>query len=229
MSVAPVDDADRRASAGLVGIGLAHDLRNLLSVAETSAFLATRSLDKDPKRTAMHLGRITEVVREAQGLLSATLAMSRGEDVPVEACSAGELVASAIRIVGGERTITAEPVAEELRIAVARPLAAAALVNVLKNACESGASVVRVEVRAAGAPPAEGDAGGGARIEVEVRDDGPGFPAGFEITTGVTTKAGGHGLGLATARTALGAMGAELAFARGDGGGAVVTLSFRRG
>ncbi len=218
-----MSDADRRALAGLLGIGLAHDLRNLLSVAETSAFLATRALAADTKRSAMHLGRITEVVREAQGLLSATLTMSRGEDVPVEACSASELVASAIRIVGGERTITAEPIPDDLRVRVARPLATAALVNAMKNACEAASSAVGVSARSSG------EAGESGRVEIEIRDDGAGFPAGFEIALGVTTKPEGHGLGLATARAALAAMGAELTVANGDGGGAVVTLSFTRG
>lgn len=245
---------ERRALASLVGIGLAHDLRNLLSVAETSAFVATRSLDADKAKTAKHLARISEVVREAQALLSATLAMSRGEGVPVAAVAAAELVASAIGVVGGDRTIAVEPIAGELRVVVARPLAAAALVNVLKNAREAGASSVRVAVSAADGDVVGGDShrgerttddvrrrddGGedadatratrGARIEIEVRDDGPGFPAGFAIATGMTTKANGHGLGLAMARAALAVMGAELTLANGADGGAVVKLRFARG
>ncbi|MFO0610987.1 MAG: ATP-binding protein [Polyangiaceae bacterium] len=211
-----MSDPDRRALAGLLGIGLAHDLRNLLSVAETSAYLATRTLEAEPARAATHLTRITEAVREAQSLLTATLAVSRGEPVSTEAWGASELVAAATRFVRGAEAVDVAPIAGELRVRAARALATAALVNVLKNAVEAAPSGVRVEARA----------GVDGMVEIVVSDEGPGFPEGFAITPGTTTKAHGHGIGLAAARAALESMGGSLELATGARG-ARVTLRLR--
>lgn len=204
------EELDRRALAGLLGIGLAHDLRNLLSVAETSAFLAAKALDGERDKAARHLDRIGAVVREAQSLLTATLAMSRGEGVATEALDVAELVASATRFVRGEKPVDVVPLDGPLTARASRPLATAAIVNLLKNA--SDAATTRVTVRAR----REGD-----RAILEIEDDGPGFPEGFEITAGRTTKSFGHGLGLATARAAIEAMGGALRIDAGRPGGRV--------
>lgn len=208
---------DDRALAGLFGLGLAHDLRNLLSVAETSAFIATRALPTDVAKAATHLARISDTMREAQALLTATLALGRGEPIAAAPHAVVELVTQAARQVGSAK-IAIEPIDDDLRASVSRALAIAALANVLRNASEAAATAVHVRARL------EGD-----RVAVEVIDDGAGFPPGFEIAAGATTKRGGQGLGLAMARASLAAMGAEIEVgARSDGErGAAVRVAFQ--
>lgn len=213
------DQPGRHVLAGLVAIGLAHDLRNLLSVAETSAFLAATAVDGDQREKAKkHVGRIADVVREAQSLLTATLAMSRGEAVTTAAVVVAELVEAAVRLAGdGEKPIVVAPIEATLVARASRPLVTAALVNVLRNAREAANTEVRVT--------ATEEAG---QVAISIEDDGPGFPEGFAIATGRTTKAGGHGLGLATAQAALEAMGGWIAPSNGARG-ARVTIRLQRG
>lgn len=210
------DAPDRHVLAGLVGIGLAHDLRNLLSVAETSAFLAAKAIDGEQREKATkHVGRIADAVREAQSLLSATLAMSRGEAPTTDTIGVADLIAAAVRLAGvGDPRIVVAPIEPALAARASRPLATAALVNVLRNAREAATAEVRVT-----ASDEEG------RVAISIQDDGPGFPAGFAIRTGRTTKSSGHGLGLATTLAAVEAMGGALEIGAGPGGRVTIALA----
>lgn len=93
-----------------------------------------------------------------------------------------------------------------------------ALINLLKNARESGSGAADIEL-------AVTLAGGGC--SVEVRDRGPGFtPAALEnaLVPFYSTKQTGTGLGLTLCREIVEAHGGRLRIANRDGGGALVTL-----
>jgi two-component system nitrogen regulation sensor histidine kinase NtrY len=93
-----------------------------------------------------------------------------------------------------------------------------ALINLLKNARESGSGAADIEL-------AVTLAGGGC--SVEVRDRGPGFtPAALEnaLVPFYSTKLTGTGLGLTLCREIVEAHGGRLRIANRDGGGAIVTL-----
>jgi signal transduction histidine kinase len=93
-----------------------------------------------------------------------------------------------------------------------------ALINLLKNARESGAEPDSIELSVA--PAARG-------FTIEVRDRGPGFTqAALEhaLVPFYSTKASGTGLGLTLCREIVEAHGGRLRIANRDGGGAVVTL-----
>ena len=73
----------------------------------------------------------------------------------------------------------------------------------------------------------------GADLDIEVRDDGPGFPAGFlphaferfaRPDSGRSRGDGGAGLGLAIVRAVAAAHGGVATAANRPGGGAVVRL-----
>ena len=73
----------------------------------------------------------------------------------------------------------------------------------------------------------------GADLDIEVRDDGPGFPAGFlphaferfaRPDSGRSRGDGGAGLGLAIVRAIAAAHGGAATAANKPGGGAVVRL-----
>ena len=93
-----------------------------------------------------------------------------------------------------------------------------ALINLLKNARESGSDASQIEL-------AVSLIGGGC--SVEVRDRGPGFtPAALEnaLVPFYSTKQTGTGLGLTLCREIVEAHGGRLRIANREGGGAVVTL-----
>jgi len=93
-----------------------------------------------------------------------------------------------------------------------------ALINLLKNACESGADPATIEL--AVNPVAQG-------FSIEVRDGGPGF-SGTALENALvpfySTKVSGTGLGLTLCREIVEAHGGRLRIANRAGGGAVVTL-----
>ncbi len=93
-----------------------------------------------------------------------------------------------------------------------------ALINLLKNARESGSDCEAIEL--AVAPSAHG-------FTIEVRDRGPGFTsAALEnaLVPFYSTKESGTGLGLTLCREIVEAHGGRLRLANRDGGGAMVTL-----
>ena len=93
-----------------------------------------------------------------------------------------------------------------------------ALINLLKNARESGAAADSIEL--AVHPAAQG-------FTIEVRDRGPGF-SGTALESALvpfySTKESGTGLGLTLCREIVEAHGGRLRIANRAGGGAVVTL-----
>ncbi|HTU66440.1 MAG TPA: sensor histidine kinase, partial [Steroidobacteraceae bacterium] len=98
-----------------------------------------------------------------------------------------------------------------------------ALINLLKNARESGAEPASIELAVQSAP--RGHA-------IEVRDRGPGFTQSAlenALVPFYSTKDTGTGLGLTLCREIVEAHGGRLRIANRDGGGAVVTLFLPEG
>jgi signal transduction histidine kinase len=93
-----------------------------------------------------------------------------------------------------------------------------ALINLLKNARESGADPAGIELSVQTA--AQG-------FSIEVRDRGPGFSAAaleHALVPFYSTKESGTGLGLTLCREIVEAHGGRLRIANREGGGAMVTL-----
>jgi len=93
-----------------------------------------------------------------------------------------------------------------------------ALINLLKNARESGSATGAIELAVQIAPPG---------FAIEVRDRGPGFTqAALEnaLVPFYSTKETGTGLGLTLCREIVEAHGGRLRLANREGGGAIVTL-----
>jgi len=93
-----------------------------------------------------------------------------------------------------------------------------ALINLLKNARESGSGSSGIELAVIPAPQG---------FAIEVRDRGPGFtPAALEnaLVPFYSTKETGTGLGLTLCREIVEAHGGRLRIANREGGGAIVTL-----
>jgi two-component system nitrogen regulation sensor histidine kinase NtrY len=93
-----------------------------------------------------------------------------------------------------------------------------ALINLLKNARESGSEPVDIELTVHTAP---------RTFVIEVRDRGPGFTQSAlenALVPFYSTKESGTGLGLTLCREIVEAHGGRLRIANREGGGAVVTL-----
>ena len=93
-----------------------------------------------------------------------------------------------------------------------------ALINLLKNARESGAEPVSIELAVSTTPQG---------FTIEVRDRGPGFTTTAlenALVPFYSTKESGTGLGLTLCREIVEAHGGRLRIANRTGGGAVVTL-----
>jgi len=93
-----------------------------------------------------------------------------------------------------------------------------ALINLLKNAAESGAGTESIELAVSSATRG---------FTIEVRDRGPGFSAAaleHALVPFYSTKTAGTGLGLTLCREIIEAHGGRLRIANREGGGAVVTL-----
>jgi two-component system, NtrC family, nitrogen regulation sensor histidine kinase NtrY len=97
-----------------------------------------------------------------------------------------------------------------------------ALINLLKNAAESGAEPHSIELAVTLAPQ-----GHGQGFVIEVRDRGPGFSAAaleHALVPFYSTKAAGTGLGLTLCREIIEAHGGRLRIANREGGGAAVSF-----
>jgi two-component system sensor histidine kinase TctE len=191
--------------AGLAGLAIAHELSNLLALAGTSAWLAGRT--GDPAVRARHLEKVEGAVAQAQAVLAALLAWSRGEPMKKRAVEAEELLRRAASGVNVDASVTLETRIEpEGLVLHAEPvLLAQAVRNLVENAAratkEAGGGRVRVVARV-----------GLDGHELEVVDDGPGTSA--EVAFGgENTHRAGHGIGLRLARAIVAAQGGELALA----------------
>jgi signal transduction histidine kinase len=137
------------------------------------------------------------------------------------------LVNPAWRARGGEVHFSVEPASLEL---MADPgQLEQALINLLKNAFEATAATGQEAGQAAGQAWVSARLVRGARLRIEVSDDGPGVPDGLAahiFTPFFTTKKQGGGIGLAMVRHLVHENGGTVRHARSVGRGARFVLSF---
>jgi signal transduction histidine kinase len=211
------DDRDDRALAlavaGVLGAGVAHELRNTLAAAESAIFLARRDA-ADPTRLYRHLDRAEAEIRKSQDVIDRVLGLARGEPIRRELVSAQEIVAGALRELGETRAQIEQAVTPpELEVPCDPILLERVLVNLLRNAEEALAG--RIEVRVFVAEGA---------VELDVSDDGPGLDPALAARVFeplVTGKQTGSGLGLALCRAIVRAHGGTLEATRAPSGGAL--------
>jgi len=200
--------AERLATIGQFAASLGHELRNPLSVVESSLFLARQHLGPAaaPPNVAKHLDRIAAEVRRANQTINDLLGLARNKAPQrrptslrqvVDAAAEAALLPAAIAF---ESTVPADLVAsvdpDQLR---------QVLVNLLVNAAQALGGRGHVQV--------EGERGADAAARLRVRDDGPGVPGEdrrriFDAL--YTTKAKGSGLGLALSRRIMEAHGGTI-------------------
>jgi signal transduction histidine kinase len=204
-------NAERLATIGHFAANIGHELRNPLSVVESSVFLVRQHLGPEgaaPQRSNItkHLDRIATEVRRANQTIADLLDLARNKPpkrhptdlrLLVESAADASLLPAAVAF---ESTVPSGLMAhvdgDQLR---------QVLVNLIVNATQALRGRGHVWVEGEPAPD------GGARLRV--RDDGPGVPGEdrrrvFEAL--FTTKAKGSGLGLALCRRIMDAHGGSI-------------------
>jgi signal transduction histidine kinase len=200
--------------AGEIAAEVAHELRNVLQVIASSAFVARQELGKGDGPAALpHVAKIERSARLGHAIVDDLLALARGETLRREPTALSEILeaARADLATAARFADTIEP--EDLRVSV-HPILFARLLHALyENAVQASAPrAPRIATRA------RSEAG---QILVEVTDDGPGVAA--EIAPRVfeplaSLRPQGTGLGLALARRVAEAHGGSIELAGRVGG-----------
>jgi signal transduction histidine kinase len=213
---------------------LTHEIMNSLtpvaSLSRTARDLVEEARPVLPDDVVADLGTALDAIgRRADSLTGfvasyrslSNVPVARLERVPLVALFARleALVAPAWRARGGEVEFSVEPASLEL---MADPgQLEQALINLLKNAFEATGPGGRARVRARLAR--------GARLRIEVDDDGPGVPdalAAHIFTPFFTTRKLGAGIGLAMVRQLVHGNGGTVRYARAVSRGARFVITF---
>jgi signal transduction histidine kinase len=198
---------ERLAVVGEIAAEVAHELRNVLQIISSSAYVARQEVDRgDAAAARPHVLKIEKHARMAHGIVDDLMALARGEALLSEPVLLVEIVVAARAELGdgaADWDDALDP--RDLRVR-AHPGLATRLLHVLyENAIHASAPrKVTIATRARTEPGC---------VVIEVQDDGPGVPA--EIAARVfeplvTARPGGTGLGLALARRIAAAHGGSI-------------------
>jgi signal transduction histidine kinase len=200
---------ERLATIGQFAANLGHELRNPLSVVESSLYLVRQHLGEPVARSpnvAKHLERIGAEVQRANHTIRDLLDLARNKAPTLRPTNLRLLVESAADASLLPAAVTFEStVPAELTANVDPDQMRQVLVNVIVNACQA--------LRGRGHVWVSGEAAPDGTARLRVRDDGPGVPGEdrrriFDAL--YTTKAKGSGLGLALCRRIMEAHGGAI-------------------
>jgi len=216
----------QRSNLALIAGGVAHDLNNLLSISLGVADLASEQLLPDAP-TRAYLTEIINASRQAAELARQLLAATGRVSVALAPVDLNEILASMESLLRTglpkgarlEYALCDEPLWVEGDAAQLRQV----ILNLITNAGDAiGREDGVVRVATARADHSLLDPGSAGFAVIEVRDNGPGIDVEtlqriFEPR--FTTKAAGHGLGLAVVQSVVRRHRGRLHAASADGGG----------
>ena len=195
-------------SLGEMSAGLAHEFKNAIATLQGYAQLL-QSLELNDKAQAA-AGSLLNEVRNLSGMVTAFLNFARPQPLQLEEVSVADVIADCATELQVELAVDAK---EAVRVRADERMLRLVLLNLIRNAVEA-APDGRVFVRARG-------------TTIEVRDTGPGIaPADLQriFIPFFTTKAKGHGIGLALSHRIITQHGGTLTAANSPEGGAVFTI-----
>jgi two-component system sensor histidine kinase HydH len=210
---------ERLATIGQLAASVGHDLRNPLSVIESSLFILRRRL-VDDERSVKHIDKISNQVHDCEHLISNLLDMARDSSPRRSRIRPSDLLDAALvsARVPAHFEIVREGL-DGLELRLDGGLLKQALVNLLLNSVQAQSDErgwIRVCARV-----------DGSNATLSVADRGPGFdvdalPLVFEPL--VTTKATGTGLGLAVVKNVAERHGGSARADNSAQGGAEVSM-----
>jgi signal transduction histidine kinase len=211
----PQDPADPWATVVTLAAGLAHEIKNPLSTITLNLQLLQEDW-KEPqspreKRTLKRLHTLARETSRLEGLLEDFLRYARTQHVEPQACDLNELVRDTLDFVAphaaSQRIEIRTVLAPGLPAIQADPkLLKQALLNLVINAEQAMPDGGELLVQTAAPDP--------AHVQVDITDTGCGIPdhhLGKLFRAYFSTKEGGSGLGLATAKRILDLHGATIA------------------
>ena len=224
--------SERMAAVSVMAAGLAHELNNPVAILDNRIELMLREAERSngDEHLRKDLTVLRQHVRRLGAITGDLLRFARDDTDHMGPVRANDVVGRVVRLLDG--ILAAEGVGLESSLEPDLPpiLASGAavetiLVNLVLNAQQASPpeGVVTIET---------GCRDGSGRVEVRVRDTGPGVPDELRhriFEPFFTTKAsrGGTGLGLAVCRALMERQGGTIHLAQGRGeGGALFVLSF---
>ncbi|XXX72033.1 ATP-binding protein [Sorangium sp. So ce134] len=201
--------SDQLAAMGQMIAGFAHEVRNPLAalksiVEDLSAEpAADEQWGRDFSRLSGLIARIERLVRSSLRLVQPERPIRKEHDASALVASALDLLAARLRATpGGPIRVACD--AGRPAVVIDEHQTVQVLVILLENAIEAAGDADRVRVRIHDEPSEDGEPsiGRGARVYIDVEDDGPGIPS--DILSQIfnpffTRKARGTGLGLSIA------------------------------
>jgi signal transduction histidine kinase len=199
----------------------AHELRNVLQIISSSAFVARVELERGEATAAQpHLAKVEKHARIAHAIVDDLLALARGEPVRKERVPLRHVVGEARADFDPAAAMWTDVMPDDVEAHASPALLARLLHALYENAILASAPRAPTVMTRA-----HHDAD---RLVIEVADDGPGVPAAIAGTLFeplVTARPGGSGLGLALARRIAVAHGGTLVLAaEGEARGATFRL-----
>jgi two-component system cell cycle sensor histidine kinase/response regulator CckA len=216
---------------GTLAGGIAHDLNNILQVIHSSLDIAKEKAISEAS-LLKHIIDARQAADRATNLSRRLLTFSKGGSPIKRIVSIREILGSSVEFwLSGSKLRLELSVAHDLLPVTVDPVQFAQVIeNVVINAREATPESGRLFVRAINVLPGAAeiaDLGGGPCVKIEIEDEGAGMPEYvreriFEIC--FTTKAGGSGIGLVTAKSIMDQHGGRIAVKSKSGRGTTVSL-----
>jgi two-component system cell cycle sensor histidine kinase/response regulator CckA len=216
---------------GTLAGGIAHDLNNILQVINSSLDLAEVTATSEAP-LLKHIADARNAADHATSLSRRLLTFSKGGSPIKQTVNLREILGPSVMFwLSGSKLRLELSIAPDLLPVTVDPVQFAQVIeNVVINAREATPESGKLLVRASNVLPGSPEAAsleGGPCVKIEIEDEGGGMPEYvrdriFEIC--FTTKAGGSGIGLATAKSIMDQHGGRIAVKSVTGQGTIVSL-----
>ena len=222
--------SERLAALGQLSAGLAHEIRNPLSVIKGSAETLNRKLENSNPLASELAGYISSEVNRASALVTRFLDFARPLRPETRPQQVTPLLDQALKSVaeqwqGGKVAVHREYQDDLLLVPLDESLCEQAFVNLIQNAYEAmgsegGAFRVQVAVVHSNGRPG---------VEIRLKDTGPGVPTELReqiFNPFMTTKTTGVGLGLSIVSKIVDEHRGNIRLEKSDGNGACFVIFF---